>query len=220
MSTYTPREGDVVRYRSERDNSWCREGMAIATKRSWDKDVVLIDTFWGHSSPEDHILTRGEIATAELLFNLADYDEVGRSRKAPPAEWERRAEADRQIITQQHRLQNRWFIRKGSTEDRDTIIGNARTRLTEAESELESARRRVEWAREDLARAENVECEHIWQLVEDGYGRFWSTTIDDERKVIVARDSQMSDDGDGEYLSCENCQERRDVPTGYTIGWY
>ncbi|QLF84130.1 hypothetical protein KNV15_gp85 [Gordonia phage Jambalaya] len=65
-----------------------------------------------------------------------------------------------------------------------------------------------------------VECDHTWQLVEDGYGRFWSTTIDDERKVIVAQNSQMSDTGTGEFLQCENCQERRDVPRGYTIGWY
>jgi hypothetical protein len=153
--TYTPCEGDVVRYRSERDNDWCREGMAIATKRSWDTSVVLIDTYWGTTSVDDHALTETEVDTAELLFNLADYDEVGRSRKAPPDEWQRRAEADRQVITQQHRLQNRWFIRKGSTEDRATIIDNARQRLEDAESELESARRRVEWAREDLVRAEN-----------------------------------------------------------------
>ncbi|ANA85388.1 hypothetical protein SEA_TWISTER6_87 [Gordonia phage Twister6] len=59
-----------------------------------------------------------------------------------------------------------------------------------------------------------------WQLVEDGYGRFWSTTIDEDRKVIVAQSSRMSDTGTGEFLQCENCQKRRDVPHGYTIGWY
>lgn len=152
-NTYTPREGDVIRYRSERDNSWCREGMAIATNR-YGGDLVLVDTYWGSPSVEDHILTAHEIGTAELLFNLADYDEVGRYSRTAPSEWEQRAPEDRQIITQQHRLQTRWFIRKGSTTDRATIIRNARDRLEAAEGEVESAQRRVQWAREELARAE------------------------------------------------------------------
>jgi hypothetical protein len=152
------REGDVVsyapgeRFPGQRDTRWCREGTAIAGKH--DGGIQLADTFWLMGT-EDHILTEAEIATAELLFNLDDYDELGRYSRESPSQWKKYAPADRQQITSQHGLQHRWFIRKGAAEDHATQVENARERLREAEAKLQSAQWSVESAQRDLAEIES-----------------------------------------------------------------
>ena len=141
------RIGDVVRYYPE--DRHCREGMAIVGERS-DGRVILVDTFWG-SMNDSHVLTDAEEATAELLFNKADYDEVPRHMAYC---WKDYAPADRRAITSQHGLQRRLFIRKGATEDHATKVENAREKLAEAERDLESAKSAVQWAIDDLARVQ------------------------------------------------------------------
>lgn len=140
------RPGDVVRY--DLTERHCREGMAIAYERHGK--VILLDTFWGGYG-DRHMLTDDEIATAELIFNVNDYDELDEYSRSSPAAWSKYAPADRQLITSQHGLQKRWFTRKGAVEDWPTQIDNARSELEERESEAASASRRVEWARNDLA---------------------------------------------------------------------
>lgn len=147
MTTYTPCAGDVVHYTPT--DRWCREGIAIALWR--DGRVVLLDTFWG-SSGDQHRVTAEEAATAELMFNLADYDELDRYSHQSPDTWAKYAPADRKLITQQHGCQKRWFIRNGAKPDWATQIDNARAEVAKRESAAESALRAVEWAREDLAR--------------------------------------------------------------------
>lgn len=150
MSTYTPSTGDVVRYTPR--TTWCREGIAIAQDHArLNGRLVLLDTYWGSTEPG--MLTDDEADTAELMFNLADYDELDRySIHASRSQWETYAPADRQIITHQHGLQRRWFIRKGAQPDWATQIDNARRSVAEREDEADRARRAVDWATEELTR--------------------------------------------------------------------
>lgn len=142
------RPGDVVRYEpdpSRHDPRWCREGMAIADGRG-----VLFDTYWGSGS-DNHRLNDAEIASAEPLFNLADYDELDRYDRSAKGIWETYHPDDRRFVSSQHRLQFRRFIRKDATPDVATMIANAEERVREAEAEVASAQRRADWTRADLA---------------------------------------------------------------------
>lgn len=141
--------GDVVQYETlTRPDRWCREGTAVALEMNGM--VRLVDTYWSLES-DSHVLTADEAATAELRFNVDDYDELDVYHRGSPGTWERYAEADREVITEQHGHRRRWFLRKGAVEDRETIIANAAAEVERLELELESAQRRLEWAREDLA---------------------------------------------------------------------
>lgn len=142
--------GDVIRYDTlTRPNRWCREGIAVAENRNGR--VVLLDTYWCGGS-ETHVLTDEEAATGELLFNIGDYDELDRYSRNSPHTWEKYAPADRQVITEQHGLRSRWFIRKGATEDWPTQIANAEQVVEEKRGKVRSAQISLEWALVDLAR--------------------------------------------------------------------
>lgn len=148
MRTFRP--NDVVRYRPSEHH--CREGVAIAKKLG--SGVVLVDTFWQSGSHDDHVLTESEIATGETAFNIDDYDELDRFASSCEALWNKYATIDREVVTSQHGLQKRWFIRKGASPDWDTQIENARQVVAEYERRLESVRSGLEWARRDLAEIE------------------------------------------------------------------
>lgn len=142
------RPGDVVRYApdpSRHDPRWCREGMAIADERG-----ILFDTYWG-SGGDNHRLNAVEVATAEVIFNVADYDELDRYARASRGIWETYHPDDRRVLTSQHGLQRRWFIRKGADPDMATQVASAEEKVLEAEEAVASAQRRAEWAREELA---------------------------------------------------------------------
>jgi hypothetical protein len=146
-TTFKP--GDVVRYDvAERH---CREGMAIAKERAGG-GVVLVDTFWQSSG--EHVLTDDELTTAEMVFNLADYDELDRYWHESAAKWKTYAPADRETITSQHGLQVRWFVRKGALPDLQTQIENACEAFLDAQTKLRSAEFRAEVAWRDLAELE------------------------------------------------------------------
>lgn len=151
MSTKTEfKAGDVVRYDTGQDRH-CREGMAIAEARL--DGVVLFDTYWG--TPGDrHLLTYDELAAAQVLFNLDDYDEFDRYSHVAPAKWMTYRPGDRETVTSQHGLQVRWFIRKGAEPDLQTQIENACEAYVDAESKLQSAERRAAAAWRDLAELE------------------------------------------------------------------
>ena len=137
--------GDVVRY--EAPSGWCREGTAITRE-----DGILVDTYWLN---DNHVLTDEEIVTAELVFNLADYDELDRYQRNSAEIWKTYSPTDRETVTSQHGLQVRWFVRKGARPDLQTQIENARQALTDAESKLQSAEARVRGARRDLEQLES-----------------------------------------------------------------
>lgn len=145
MNTF--RLNDVVRYRPTEHH--CREGVAVA--KNCDSSVVLVDTFWQSGSHDDHVLTEGEVSAAELIFNIEDYDELDQYVSSSRELWNKYATSDRQVVTSQHGLQKRWFIRKGATPDWDTQIENARQVVAEYERQLESATSGLEWARNNLA---------------------------------------------------------------------
>lgn len=146
------RVGDVVRYTPERADRWCREGMAIA--KQLPGVVALVDTYW---YPSDdvmlrHVLTPAEVATAEHLFNVEDF------RELPHAEryvWKEYRPEDRQVITAQHGLTRRLFVRIGSEPDLATRIQNARDDVAEAEEAVRSAESRLEGKRWWLAELES-----------------------------------------------------------------
>ncbi|SHX96547.1 Uncharacterised protein [Mycobacteroides abscessus subsp. abscessus] len=145
MSTFRP--DDVVRYRPSAHH--CQEGVAIA--KDCGGSVVLVDTFWQSASHDDHVLTASEIASAELVFNMEGYDELDRYISSSEQLWNKYAATDRQVVTSQHGLQKRWFIRKGARPDWNTQIDNARQVVAGYERELEAVRSHLEWARRDLA---------------------------------------------------------------------
>lgn len=136
-------EGAVVRYQpdpSRHSPTWCREGTAVINDQG-----AAFDTYWGSGS-DSHRLTSDELATAEVLFLLEDFDELDRHAHGTKDKWETYHPDDRRLITSQHGLQRRYFIRKGADPSLTTQIDNARRRLDEAHEELASAARRVEWA--------------------------------------------------------------------------
>jgi len=141
------REGDVFTYRP--DERHCREGMAIVSDRA-DGSHILRDTFWGSGS-DCHILTADEMGTVEPLFNLADFDELDRYARDSKSAWEAYHPDNRRVITSQHGLQRRWFIRKGAEPDLSTQIQNAEGRVEDAEDEFNRAERWLQWRREELA---------------------------------------------------------------------
>lgn len=125
------RPGDVVRYDPAEHH--CREGMAIAYERHGN--VVLLDTFWDGYG-DRHMLTADERDTAQLSFNLNDYDELDQYNRSSPGNWGKYAPDDRRTITSQHGLRKRWFIRQGATEHWPTQIDNARKEVATRESDV------------------------------------------------------------------------------------
>ena len=118
--------------------------MAIA-----DRDGVLCDTYWG-SGNDNHRLLPVELASAEILFNLADYDELDRFAHGSKGIWETYHPDDRRVVSSQHRLQFRWFVRKGAAPDHATKIANAEQKVTDCRVAVESAQWQLEWAQRDL----------------------------------------------------------------------
>lgn len=152
MGTKSLRPGDVVRYTPS--DRWCREGIAIVQDRVRPNGrYQMLDTFWGSSDPAP--LSDAEANTAEFMFKLTDFDELDRYLNSSPVTWEKYAPADRQMITQQHGLQKRWFIRKGATPDWATQIENARQVVADRKRKLDSAQSCLNWANEDLVRIIN-----------------------------------------------------------------
>lgn len=143
-------DGDVISY-TPTDGRHCREGMAVVGRHPLSDFQRAIDTFWG-SSGDQHILTNAELLTAELIFNVADYDEIDiNSRHIAEAKWNTYATDDRQLITSQHGLQKRWFIRKGAEPSWDQQIINAREELDKALRESDSAVRNVGYRHAELS---------------------------------------------------------------------
>lgn len=136
--------GDVLSY-----VPWwhhCREGVAFV----WD-DGVARDTFWRHTDTSAERLTESELATAELRFNVNDYEALDLYAHSSRPTWMTYHPDDRGRIPSQHGLQEALFLRKGSKPDPSTQIANAQAAVEEAESELRSAEHRLERCRQDLA---------------------------------------------------------------------
>lgn len=135
----------VYTYESiERPSRHCREEVAV------EIDGALIDTFWSLGT-ESHRLTDAERATAKLVFDTDDYDQLPTyPRDSARRTWEQYAPEDRGIITSQHQLQNDYYVRKGSKPDLATKIENARAHLDSMETELRHATWAVESAQRDL----------------------------------------------------------------------
>lgn len=142
--------GDVLRY-SPAGGTHARECVAyvLPTGR-------VVDTFW-HTFESDsnaHVLSVEELRTAEVVFNVRDYDALGRYAHGARETWLTYRPCDRGRISSQHNLQELLFVRKGAQPDLDTQIANAREKVEDAESKVRSAESGLQWAREDLAKLE------------------------------------------------------------------
>jgi len=96
--------------------------------------------------------------------------------------------------------------------------------LTAALEDLEEPRRKAANKRIKAQRREQGlgKCEHLFDLMEDGYGRTWRRTeVDAENKSIHAWTDGWGDFTDegigGEYLQCRDCGHRRLVPKGWDL---
>jgi hypothetical protein len=153
MSDFKP--GDVLDYHTlTRPNRWCREGVAIVEPGRHGGAPIAVDTYWS-SGFDNHILTEDELATAQLRFNINDYDELDRYARGTRSEWETYHPLERQEVCSQHGLETRYFIRKGAKPDLSTRIANLDRRIEEQEQKVRTAKADLEWmrqARENLAR--------------------------------------------------------------------
>lgn len=136
--------GDVYTYTP--DQNHCREGLAIENERG-----RLIDWFWGgHDVALDNLVDR-DAPDLTLIANLGDYDLTPRDGRESNRDY---APEDRLLIHSQHGFQWTHYIRKGAEPDLTTRIENARKGLEEAESDMRSAQRQIDRAREELAQLE------------------------------------------------------------------
>jgi hypothetical protein len=137
--------GDVYTYTPHERH--CTEGLAIEDERG-----KLIDWFWGGSrdSMLDKIVSR-DAADLTLVANLGDYDLTPMDGRQGNHDY---APEDRLVLHAQHGLQKTHYIRKGAAPDKATKIENARSRLTQAESDARYAQFRLDRAREELAHLE------------------------------------------------------------------
>jgi hypothetical protein len=142
---FTP--GDVLSYIPKWHH--CRETTAFVRE-----DGIAVDTFWRHTDSSAAVLSEEEIATAEVRFNVNEFDALDIYSHSSRETWLTYHPDDRGRIPSQHGLQEALFVRKGAEPDLETQIANARREVEEALSEVDSAQRRLEWRREDLAKLE------------------------------------------------------------------
>jgi hypothetical protein len=139
--------GDVLSYSPRWHH--CRETTAIVRE-----DGQAMDTFWRHTASDGALLNEEEMATATVRFNVNDYDLLDVYAQSSRSTWETYHPDDRERIPSQHGHQEALFVRKGAKPDLATQIANAKAKVTEAEEAVGSAQRRLECAREDLAKLE------------------------------------------------------------------
>lgn len=130
--------GDVVRYDIDGSHH-CREGVAIANAAG-----VLFDTYW---TSDNHRLTATEYATARLSFNLNDFDEVGPHSST----FEDYAETDRGILTSQHGLRVRRFLRRGAQPSLLAKMNRIEAQIATATHDRDFAQRTIERLEAELA---------------------------------------------------------------------
>lgn len=144
--------GDVLRY-TPYGGMHARQGTAIVRDNG-----RAVDTYWDEQgNGECHLLRPDELASAELLFNVGDYEVIGTVGHCAPSDewkWLQYHPDDRQRIGSQHQYCALLFVRKGAKPDLSTRITNARQAVADAESHLESARHRLHWCQDDLAKLE------------------------------------------------------------------
>lgn len=149
LTTFNP--GDVLRY-TPLVHHW-REGMARVRE-----DGRILDTYWrpGGDS-ESHALTEQELASATVVFNVAEFDALDRYSASSREQWEAYHPDDRALISSQHGLQEALFVRKGAHTHLGTQIENARTAVAKAEAELGTAIHTFVSRREHLSALEGRE---------------------------------------------------------------
>lgn len=141
--TFTP--GDVLAYTPERRHA--REGTAFVTESGH-----AVDTYWEPTGDaQSHVLTTAELATAEVKFNVNDYEPLDRYAGGSRSVWMTYHHNDRARISSQHGLQEQLYVRRGAKPDIGTQIANAEAEVKVAESAVRSAEYTLACRRRDLA---------------------------------------------------------------------
>lgn len=136
--------GDALRYTPTQ--SHCREGTAFVDERG-----VARDTFWRpEGDGESHVLTQGELETAQTVFSVRDFRLLDRYASASREAWETYHPRDHGRITMQHGLEEVLYVRIGAEPDLGTQIKNAEAALAGAEQKSRSAQSTVERRRAEL----------------------------------------------------------------------
>lgn len=140
-----PKPGDVLSYMGSEPH--CRQGTAIVVEGG-----RAFDTFLGvDPCDSSYWLRPDEIAKADVIFNLADYELFATAWESDARDsWEGYHPNDRQRIRSQHQYQQTLYLRPGAKPHLATRIEKARSELERAEAILHGATRGVRWARKRL----------------------------------------------------------------------
>lgn len=134
------KKGDVLTYDTSLNPyaNHAREGIAVV--REEDGKLIARDTFWNAFwGMGGQLLTPEELESAEYRFNHGDYRIIDRR-----SEWLSYDPKDRRVLTEQHRHRRVYLVREGARPSLSTQIDNARAKVAEARSELQSAEWRLE----------------------------------------------------------------------------
>ena len=143
MVSHAFKPGDVLAYVPRWHH--CREGAAFVKDNG-----VAVDTYWRHTDSSAALLNLEELATAELRFNVNDYDALDIYSPSSRSTWLTYHPDARGRIPSQHGLQEALFVRRGAVPDLATQIENARAEVEKAESAVRVAQDRLTFRREDL----------------------------------------------------------------------
>lgn len=62
--------------------------------------------------------------------------------------------------------------------------------------------------------------QHEWLVVEEGYSRWWHTTITGSQiRASFNGSGDWSESGSGEHLECQRCRTSTPIPDGFTVEW-
>lgn len=139
--------GDVVSYLPRWSHARERTAYVLENGKA-------VDTFWHTFAHDGALLNEEELATAEVRFNVGDYEALDRYAATSRAKWETFHPSDRGRITSQHGLQEALYLRRGAKPHLDTQIENARRRVELAERDLRTAEWRLDGRRQELAELE------------------------------------------------------------------
>lgn len=117
MTQMSLREGDVLKYETRRDG--CREGLALVHRSPTElSGYVAVDTYWQDGLDLDlndgHVLSEQEIASASVLFNIADYERIHQPEKVAVERWRRYRPEDRASMTSKHGNRTVYLVKRGA----------------------------------------------------------------------------------------------------------
>lgn len=125
MTQPSLREGDVLQY--EPGNKHGREGLALVRRSPTHlSGYAAPDTYWQHAPldrdlGDGHTLTDAELASAVVLFNVADYVRIRKPERDALEHWRRYRPEDRATVTAQHGGRVVYLVKRDAVERRGDL---------------------------------------------------------------------------------------------------